>query len=108
MSGTKDKLKELAAKKKELNEEQKALRAEDNATKDERKKVRSTVAQNRRQIEVSKKAVRQCILDIYPTIKGVDELMTVGDLADRVIETASVLASNLRSFSENSEKLVKL
>ncbi len=108
MSGTKDKLKELAAKKKALSEEQKALREEDNATKDERKKVRSTVAQNRRQIEASKKAVRQCVLDIYPTIKGVNLDMTVADLADKVTETASVLASNLRSFSENSEKLAKL
>lgn len=101
---TQDKLRSIAAQKKELNEEQKVLRAQIDSNKAERNAARKAQAQARKDVQALKADLRDISAKSYTTFsKGTSEDVTC--MADDITETAAELVTAIRSFAKAAETL---
>jgi hypothetical protein len=102
MSDKQAKLKEITAKKKALADEQKAIREELNLTKGQRQANRKIQAEARKAVQDQKAKLRDLSATIYKTFSTNDP-KAIGELADQMMESASVLSGTIRKFAEASK-----
>ena len=99
MSAKQEKYKAIQAQKKALLEEQRALREELDSTKEQRKEQRATRAQARKESKENKAEIRKLTAKVSGTFKEGDP-EAIDNLADEVMEVATALVTNIRTFGE--------
>jgi len=102
-----EQLKEANLKAKAIREEQAALREEVNAGKEERKELRKTMAECRKDAQVQKAELREVISNHYETLsKG--EPKEIEILAEQITSVAGKLSETTTRFAEAATALSEL